>query len=144
MGRDVYVEGRPIELIPANWDKTMICGSIDSSIWQSDQQVRRRREFSSIRLVASYLFLRPRLHYFATLTTRSEARVLIDEEDFRRLCRHAYKSRGWKYEVNATNRCDDEDDDEYLLFSGCTPTELARLYYACRNGISLDVNRETT
>lgn len=133
MGRDVYIGGRPIELILANWDKTMICGSIDSSIWQSDQQVRRHW---------GILFHRSReLFIFAVSalfrdTNDMEECVLIDGEDFLRLRRCTYKSCNWKYDINATNRC---DNNEYLLFSEYTPR--INLIVLCQNRISFDVNR---
>lgn len=137
MGRDVYIAGRPIELIPANWDKTMICGSMDSPIWQNDQQVRPNGEM---------LLRRSEIFIFATIALSRG----INETKARRVFTSAEKifgvsvdahtdSRGWKYDVNATNRC--EDVGEYFLFSGCTPTELARLYYICRDGISFDASR---
>lgn len=112
----------------------MICGLIDSSIWQSDQQVRRR-EFSLLELSCTiYCISWPRLCMFhdATLTTRNEAAYSHRRRDFRRPRR-----RSGKYDVNASQQvC----DNEYSLFTRCAPTKSARLYYARWDEISFDVN----
>lgn len=111
--RRLYRRTRSIGLILANWDKTMICGLIDSSIWQSDQQVRRR-DFSLSELSgAIYCISRPGLCTFS----RRDVNDVERSREFSSTERFPSRRRNGKYNVNANQQvC----DDEYSLFTGCT------------------------
>jgi len=111
--RRLYRRTRSIGLILANWDKTMICGLIDSSIWQSDQQVRRRNFSLSELSGAIYCISRPGLCTFS----RRDVNDVERSREFSSTERFPSHRRSGKYNVNANQQvC----DDEYSLFTGYT------------------------
>lgn len=128
---------------------------MDSSIWQSDQQVRRR-EFS-ITVVASYLFRAPSpfpsSSFSSTTTTATlcvsrrdvndterSAMLLIDGEISGVFSEDAHTNRaGGKWNVNATNRCDDGIFPSPEMTRA--PTELVRIVLCLWDWIFFDTSQ---
>lgn len=131
--RRLYRRTRSIGLILANWDKTMICGLIDSSIWQSDQQVRRR-DFSLSELSgAIYCISRPGL---CTFSRRDVNDVERSREFSHRRRDFLLVDAAENTMLMLTNRCVTTN----TRFSRDARWKSIRLYYACGDGISFDVN----